>query len=147
MASVVSIHRVAARDAAAEPQPAAQFIADFGLEGDWRSRRDSSRQITIIEAEALDAVATTLGVRAVPPGASRRQVVVRGIALNDTVGKHLRLGPLLVQVEDFCNPCQNMEVKIGPGARLAMADRGGICGRVVEGGTLRPGDPVVVQPT
>ena len=69
--------------------------------------------------------------------------MVRGIALNETVGKCLRVGPLLVSVEELCHPCANMEVKIGAGAQEAMLNRGGVCGRVIEGGVLRPGDPVI----
>jgi MOSC domain-containing protein YiiM len=142
MATVVSIHRVAQRDAPAVELDAAAFATGRGLDGDWRSRSGRGRQITLIEAEALEHVARALGCEAVPPGASRRQVVVRGMALNDTVGRLLRVGPLLVQVDELCDPCANMEAKIGPGAQAAMAGRGGVCGRVLEGGTLRPGDPV-----
>ncbi len=144
MAAVVSIHRVAERDGAAVALQAAEFIADAGLEGDWRSRAERSRQITLIEAEALEHAARELGRETIPAGASRRQVVVRGIALNATVGKRLRVGPLLVQVDELCDPCANMEVKIGPGAQAVLAERGGVCGRVIEGGILRPGDAVAV---
>jgi len=141
MAAVVSIHRVTERDAPAVACPEARFIAGVGLEGDWRGR---ARQITLIEAETLEHVADVLGVAAVPPGASRRQVVVRGIALNDTVGRRLRIGPLVVEVDELCDPCPNMEAKIGAGAQAAMRARGGVCGRVLEGGILRPGDPVAL---
>jgi MOSC domain-containing protein YiiM len=144
MGTVVSIHRVPSRDAPAVALERARFVADLGLDGDWRSRKDSDRQITLIEAEALDAVAAALGIPGVPPGASRRQVMVRGVALNDMVGRHLRVGPLLVRVEDLCHPCRNLEAKIGRGAQVAMADRGGVCGRVIEGGLLSPGDPVSI---
>jgi MOSC domain-containing protein YiiM len=146
MGTVVSIHRVARRDAAADAIANATFTADFGLTGDWRSRRGRGRQITIIEAEALEHIAATLGLDAVPPGASRRQVVVRGIRLRETIGKQLRLGPLLVAVHDDCAPCANMERQIGTGARAALDGRGGVCGRIIEGGVLRPGDPVAVAP-
>jgi MOSC domain-containing protein YiiM len=142
MASVVSIHRVGQKDGPAVALEAARFIADFGLDGDWRSRKGRSRQITLIEVEALDRVARALAVPQVPPGASRRQVAVCGIALNDMVGKRLRLGPLLIEVDDLCDPCPNMEVKIGTGAQRAMAGCGGVCGRVIEGGVVRPGDPI-----
>ena len=144
MAVVVSIHRVAEHDGPAVALDEARFIADRGLEGDWRGRPDSNRQITLIEAEALEHTAHVLGLEVVPPGASRRQVVVRGIPLNATVGKQPRVGPLLVRVEELCDPCRNMESKIGRGAQAAMADRGGVCGRVIEGGVLRPGDPVSI---
>jgi MOSC domain-containing protein YiiM len=144
MASVVSIHRVSHRDAPAVELDAASFVTDRGLEGDWRSRAGRGRQITIIAAEALEHTARALGREAIAAGASRRQVVVRGIDLNHSVGKHLRIGPLLVRIDEPCDPCENMERTIGPGAQAALANRGGVCGRVLEGGIVRPGDPVRV---
>src|SRR5215471_15009155 len=124
MSRVVSIHLVSQRDGPATALDEAQFVADYGLTGDFRSRQGRGRQITIVEAETLERVAARLGIEAVPPGASRRQVVVRGVDLNATVGKRLRLGDVLVSVEAPCDPCSNMEVKIGPGARQAMLDHG-----------------------
>jgi MOSC domain-containing protein YiiM len=142
--TVVSIHRADRRDGPAVALDEATFVIDQGLAGDWRSRRGRGRQITLIEAEALSDVARTLGLPAVAPGASRRQVVVRGFALNETVGRLVRVGPLLVQVDETCDPCNNMESTIGTGAAQAMAGHGGVCGRIVEGGVLRPGDPVAL---
>ena len=144
MPQIVSIHRVAKRDAPAESLQEAPFRTDFGLEGDWRSRQGRGRQITMIEAEALERVAGTLGMAQIPAGASRRQVVVTGVRLNDLIGKRLRAGTVLIEVAERCDPCPNMEVKIGAGAQQAMAGRGGICGRVIEGGVLRPGDRIEV---
>lgn len=145
MGHVVSIHLVSQRDGPAAALDIAQFVADYGLSGDFRSRKGRGRQITIVEAEVLEHVAARLGIDAVPAGASRRQVVVRGVDLNATLGKRLRLGDVLVSVEAPCDPCSNMEAKIGPGARQAMHDRGGVCGRVLEGGAIRPDDLVIVE--
>ena len=144
MAEVVSIHIAAERNGPAQALAEARVVADHGIDGDWRSHPRNSRQLTLIEEEGLLATGSRLGLT-VPPGASRRQVVVRGISLNATVGKTLRLGRVLVTVTDRCDPCENMERTIAPGARLAMATHGGICARVVEGGTLRVGDQVVVE--
>jgi MOSC domain-containing protein YiiM len=142
MAEVLSIHRVEKRDGEAVELSSATVVADFGIEGDWRSRKGRGRQITLIEAEALEHAAKVLGLASVPPGASRRQVVVRGISLNDTVGRRLRIGAVLIHVDDVCDPCRNLEVKIGIGAEQALANRGGVCARVIEGGVLRPGERV-----
>jgi MOSC domain-containing protein YiiM len=144
MGSVISIHRVASKGGPAEALESAHVIANFGLEGDWRSRKGRGRQITLIEAEALTFVAGTLQMLLIPPGASRRQVLVEGIALNETVGKRLRVGPLLIEIHDRCDPCKNMEKMIGRGAWWAMKERGGVCGKVIEGGTLRPRDHVSI---
>lgn len=145
-ASVVSIHRAVSNGSLAEPLAEARVLADFGIEGDYRSRKGRGRQITLIEEEALGRVAKALRRESIPPGASRRQVVVRGIALNETVGKRLRLGAVLIEVHDLCDPCGNMEKTVGRGARTAMEGCGGICARVIEGGALRPGDPVTLLP-
>ena len=144
MATVISIHRVTVKAGPAEELTEANFIANFGLEGDARSRKGRGRQITLIEAEALEFVAQSLKLAGIPRGASRRQVLVSGIALNDTVGKRLRVGPLLIDVHALCDPCKKMEKAIATGAFWAMNQRGGICGRVIEGGVLRPGDTVEV---
>ena|SRR5579862_5760035 len=145
MANVISIHRVAKKAGLAVALGEANFVADFGMEGDWRSRKGRGRQITLIEEDALKFVADALHMDSVPLGASRRQVVVSGISLNETVGKRLRVGPLLIEVHDLCDPCKNMETMIGPGAWWAMKERGGVCGRVIEGGVLRVGDEVVIS--
>jgi MOSC domain-containing protein YiiM len=143
MAEVVSIHRAHERDAPAEPLASARVLTGFGLEGDFRSARPD-RHVTLIEEETLEAVGTQLGID-VPSGASRRQIVVRGMALNPTVGKTLRIGEVVLAVTSFCDPCIKMEGKIGPGARAALTNRGGVCARVVAGGTLHVGDTVVVE--
>lgn len=142
MGSVVSIHRVSRRDGEAVELDAATFVANRGLEGDWRSRTGRGRQITVIEAEALEQAAQVLGRGAIAAGASRRQIVVRGIALNDTVGRRLRIGQVVVKVEALCDPCRKLERSIGPGALAALREHGGVCGRVLEGGVVRPGDAV-----
>ena len=144
MAEVVSIHIAGERNGPAQALSSAEVVTDYGLQGDWRSHSGNSRQLTLIEEEGLLATGRELR-SAVPDGASRRQVVVRGLTLNATVGKTLLLGPVVVAVTALCHPCENMERTIGPGAQLAMANRGGVSARVLQGGTLRPGDKIFVQ--
>jgi len=144
MAEVVSIHTASERSGPAQALAEAEVVTDYGIAGDWRSHPRNTRQLTLIEEEGLLASGSRLGLT-IPPGASRRQVVVRGVSLNATLGKNVRLGQVVVEVTDLCDPCENMERTIGPGARLAMETRGGICARVLEGGTLRVGDQVVIE--
>ena len=143
MAEVVSIHRVAVKRGPAEPLAEATVRTNHGIEGDWRSRPSYGGQLTLIEAEALERAAATLG-HPVAPGASRRQIVVRGIPLNPTVGQRLRVGDLELEVTGLADPCDNMERTIGPGGRAALGNHGGIRARVRRGGTLRVGDPIAV---
>ena len=145
MGEVVSIHIVRQRHGAAEAVEQATVQTNYGLDGDWRSRWNRSGQLTLIEAEVLEEVGHLLGA-SVPSGASRRQVVVRGIKLNDLLGQRIRIGAVHVFVETPCAPCSRMEETIGDGARKALEGRGGVRCYVLAGGELRVGDAIVEEP-
>ena len=145
MGEVVSIHLVRQRNGAAEAVDQATVQTNYGLEGDWRSRRNRNGQLTLIETEVLDDVGHLLGTP-IPAGASRRQIVVRGVKLNDLLGQRLRLGAVRVFVETPCDPCSRMEETIGGGARKALEGRGGVRCFVLAGGELRVGDAIDVEP-
>ena len=145
MGEVVSIHLVRQRHGAVEAVERATVQTNYGLQGDWRSRRNRNGQLTLIEAEVLTAVEHLRGAP-IPTGASRRQVVVRGVNLNDLIGQRLRMGHVHVFVETPCDPCSRMEETIGAGARNALEGRGGVRCFVLTGGELAVGDPVVVEP-
>lgn len=121
-----------------------QCAKNFGIEGDYRSGKFQIGQITLVEAEIIETMSRELGYE-IPAGASRRQIMVKGIMLNELIDQNLRLGSVLVRVEDKCNPCNNMEKKIGPGAKNAMNGKGGIRCRVIEGGELHVGDKITVE--
>jgi len=144
MAEIISIHFVRNRNDVAESCNHVTVHSNFGIVGDYRSDKFQIGQITLVEAEAIDTMARKLGHK-IPAGASRRQVMVKGIELNELIGQNLRIGQILVRVEDKCNPCNNMETKIGPGAKDAMNDKGGIRCRIIKGGELFVGDKITVE--
>ena len=144
MAEIISIHVVRKRNAAAEPCNHVIVRSNFGIVGDYRSDKFQIGQVTLVEAEIIDAMSRKLGYD-IPDGASRRQIMVKGIMLNGLIGRNLRMGQILVRVEDKCNPCRNMETKIGPGAKDAMNDKGGIRCRIIEGGDLHVGDKITEE--
>ncbi len=144
MAEIISIHVVRKRNDVAEPCDHVTVRSNFGIVGDYRSDKFQIGQITLIEAEAVDALSCKLGYE-IPAGASRRQIMVKGIELNELIGQNLRIGQILARVEEKCKPCKNMETKIGPGARDAMNDKGGIRCRIIKGGELHIGDKVTVE--
>ena len=115
---VVSIHIVRQRNGAVEAVERATVETNFGFQRDWRSRRNRSGQITLIEAEVLEEVGRFLG-SPVPSGASRRQIVVRGGRLNDLLGQRVRIGAVRVFVEPGSDRCDN----VGDFAMLEVALR------------------------
>ncbi len=144
MAEIISIHVVENRNAAAESYNHVTVRPNFGIVGDYRSEKFQIGQITLIEAETIDTMSHKLGYD-IPAGASRRQIMVKDINLNELIGQNLRLGQILVRVESKCKPCNNIEKKIGPGAKDAMNDKGGIRCRIIEGGNLHVGDKITLE--
>ncbi|MCL1634099.1 MOSC domain-containing protein [Luteimonas sp. SX5] len=137
-----------ARDVDMTPVESVQAVAGKGLEGDRYMANNGSgkRGITLIQAEHLPTIAALSGHDAVPPALLRRNVVVSGIPLIAFKGRRFRIGDVLLEGTDSCDPCSRMEAALGPGGYNAMRGHGGLCARILEGGTLHVGDEVVAVP-
>ncbi len=120
----------------------AQADAGLGLRGDRYAKQDGKRQVTLIQAEHLDALASMLGRRKLPPQLVRRNLVVRGINLLALKDKQFRIGQAVMAFTGLCHPCSRMERALGPGGYNAMRGHGGINARVVRGGLISVGSVV-----
>ena len=78
----------------------------------------------------------------VSPATGANNVVVSGIPLIALKGRRFRIGDVVLEGTDSCDPCSRMETALGPGGYNAMRGMGGLCARIVEGGTFGIGDPV-----
>lgn len=78
-----------ARRATLEIVERASVTADSGLEGDRYAGRSGKRQVTLIQAEDLAAIASYLGLPRVAPEWLRRNIVTEGINLLALKGKPL----------------------------------------------------------
>lgn len=117
-----------------------------GVIGDhFTGRRNTGRQVTLIQAEHLPVIASFLGLEAVDPAALRRNIAVSGINLLALKGKRFWVGGALLEMTGQCHPCSRMEEAMGAGGYNALRGHGGITARVVEGGMIRLGDAVTVQ--
>ncbi|MDJ0760601.1 MAG: MOSC domain-containing protein [Woeseiaceae bacterium] len=118
----------------------ATAIADHGLKGDRYSKRGGDRQVTLIQAEHLIAVASMLGTGAVTAESVRRNIVVSGVNLLALKDKTFELGDATLAYSGLCHPCSLMESTLGPGGYNAMRGHGGITARVLKGGEIELGD-------
>ncbi len=137
--------RTARREAVRAVEEAVAVVGE-GLRGDhWTPRPGGpgTRQVTLIQAEHLPVIAALTGRDEVEPSVLRRNVVVEGINLTALRGRHLRIGAVLLALAGPCDPCSRMEEALGEGAWNALRGHGGWNAQVVEGGTLRVGDPAV----
>jgi MOSC domain-containing protein YiiM len=117
---------------------AVQTRAGKGLEGDRHYHPDGAapgQALTLVEEE----VVTDVGL---PPGGTRRQVTVRGVRLNDLIGKHFRVGTVLCFGVEICEPCLHLQQLTRPGIIKDLVHRGGINADILSDGTIAVGDEV-----
>ena len=122
------------------PVDSVAAVAGKGLEGDRHFRPNGAKPgqaLTLIEAEALEDVGLT-GPQ------SRRQVVVRGVRLNDLVGKRFSVGGVECVGVELCEPCSHLESLTRPGIMRDLVHRGGLNADILVGGTISVGDAVDV---
>ena len=121
----------------------AKVAPGAGIEGDRYANGTGSfykpgkpgQDVTLIEAEALEDV----GLTAADSG---RNVVTRGIGLNDLVGKRFRIGAVELRGAELCHPCRTLRDRTGVFRELV--GRGGLCADVLVAGEFGPGDEIEV---
>ena len=67
---------------------------------------------------------------------------MRGIRLNELVGKRFRVGEVECFGVELCEPCSHLEEMTRPGMIKELVHRAGINADIVTGGTIRVGDTV-----
>ena len=121
--------------------------AGQGLDGDRyavgagtfspRAGRRPGYDLTLIAAETLDELP------GIDLAGSRRNVLTRGIDVNDLVGRRFRVGAVVCEGRRLCEPCAHLERLSGPGALRPLIHRGGLRADVVTDGQVRIGDAIV----
>jgi MOSC domain-containing protein YiiM len=113
-------------------------VTEEGMVGDrYRDKGD----ITLIEAEALEAFTTESGIDLSHPE-SRRQVLTRGVRLNDLVGQRFTVGEVEVVGRELCEPCNHLQSLTRQGVLRGMVHRAGLNADIVRGGRIAVGDRV-----
>lgn len=120
------------------PVGAASAVAGKGLSGDRHFREQGAKPgqaLTLIEAEALEDVGLT-GAQ------SRRQVVVRGVRLNELVGRRFWAGDVECFGVELCEPCLHLQQMTRPGIIKELIHRGGLNADILADGQISVGDRV-----
>lgn len=147
--SIEHIHIADEAGGPVRPLSEAHVHAGIGIEGDRYARhkgswRDGnvSRDLTLIEAEAIEAIAED-GID-LAPGESRRNITTRGIRLNDLVGKEFRIGNVLARGTKLCEPCTHLEALTGKSLIRPLTHRAGLRADLVTSGRIMVGDRIEV---
>lgn len=96
--------------------------------------------LTLVEAEALEGLSAR-GVK-LSPAEARRNLVVRGVALDDLIGRRFRIGEIECLGQRRCEPCAHLQRLTRPGVLSGLVHRGGLRADVLSSGEIRTGDRV-----
>lgn len=99
------------------------------------------RQITLIEAEAIEAVVREYDFE-LTPEETRRNLVTRDVPLNHLVGKEFFVGNVRIKGIRLCEPCAHLEKLTGKKVMRALMHRGGLRAQVLSDGSVRVGDEI-----
>lgn len=153
--SIGAVELIALAAEAEEPMrevSSAEAVEGRGLRGDRYERGAGTfsnpggrgYDLTLVEAEALEELSAK-GVE-LAPAEARRNLVVRGIALDDLIGRRFRVGEVECLGQRRCEPCSHLERLTRPGVLRGLVHRGGLRADVLSDGEIRVGDRVEALP-
>jgi MOSC domain-containing protein YiiM len=121
-----------------------------GLQGDFRGAvrpgGKDKRQVSILHAGKWLAAIEELGT-VVEWQERRANLLIDGIDLPQRPGAVLRVGQdVRLEITCECDPCSRMDA-IAPGLKAVLTPdwRGGALARVLDGGDIRVGDPIIIE--
>jgi MOSC domain-containing protein YiiM len=125
-----------------------EAVAGRGLVGDRYCLKEGGkhkpgREVTLIEAEALDALASEYEIT-LQPAQARRNLLTRGVPLNHLVGKTFTIGAVVLRGIRLCEPCGHLESLTCKGVKAGLIHRGGLRAQVMAGGLLEIGAAIAV---
>ncbi|HEY1860098.1 MAG TPA: MOSC domain-containing protein [Gemmataceae bacterium] len=126
-----------------------EALAGRGLTGDRYCRNEGTfskpgspdREVTLIESEALEAMACEVDIR-LESHQARRNLLTQGVPLNHLVGKEFRVGDVVLKGIRLCEPCGHLESLTVKGVQDGLCHRGGLRAQILRGGVLHAGDPI-----
>jgi len=152
--ALLNIHTASAASYEMEERTEARCVAGRGIEGDryylgsgTYSPKPDTREVTLIEQEALDAINRNDpplqgGSLHIAPIDHRRNLTVRGVPLNHLVGRRFRVGEVILRGGRLNFPCKYLEELLGQPVYLPLYNRSGLNCGIERGGIIRVGDTI-----
>ena len=138
---VVNLYICRERRQPMTPVQEATAISDVGLEGDKHAVKGSARQVLVMDVETLKELDLT-------PGTIKENITVEGLDLSTVEAGHVFFvgDQVTLEATGDCLPCGRMD-EIRPGLQEQLKGRRGIISTVLNGGALKVGDAVRVEPS
>ena len=146
--TVISINIAPEAEAPMQSVSEARAVPGQGLEGDRYfdhkgtfSKPQPDRELTLIEAEAIEALRSEFQVD-YGLNASRRNIVTRGVPLNHLVDKEFWIGDVKARGLRLCEPCAHLQRLSHPKVLPGLVHRGALRAQILTEGMIRVGETV-----
>ena len=123
-----------------------KVIANQGIVGDrhFKEFNDPFNQLSLIESENIDYYNIKYGLN-IPYIDFRRNIITKGIKLNDLVGKKLKIGSVVVEGMDLCRPCRHLNESLNQHNILKeFLRKGGLRCQILTSSSINIGDKIEV---
>jgi MOSC domain-containing protein YiiM len=123
-----------------------EVLTNKGVLGDrhFQEFNDPYNQLSLIESENIDDYNTRFGLN-IPYIDFRRNVITKGIQLNDLVGKKLRVGNVELEAIDLCRPCKHLtEVLNQENILKEFLRKGGLRCQILSSSNINVGDKIEI---
>ena len=121
-------------------------LANKGIIGDrhFNDYNDPYCQLSLIESENIDYYNTKYGLN-IPYTDFRRNVITKGINLNNLIGKKLQIGNVKVEGVDLCRPCKHLTEMLNQENILKeFLRRGGLRCQILSSSSISIGDEIKI---
>ena len=123
-----------------------EVLANKGVVGDrhFDNYNDPYCQLSLIESENIDEYNLKFGLN-IPYLDFRRNIITKGIKLNDLVGKKLSIGNVEVEGIDLCRPCRHLTEMLDQENILKeFLRKGGLRCQILSSSKIKVGDSIKV---
>jgi MOSC domain-containing protein YiiM len=101
-------------------------------------------ELTLIEIEAIEAICKEDGIQ-ISPDQTRRNIVTRGVSLNELVGHAFSIGDLQFRGIRLCEPCNYLAKRTDPRILRSMTHRGGLRAEIITDGIIHLNDIISIS--
>jgi len=123
-----------------------KVVLNKGILGDrhYKDFNDPYCQLSLIEAENIDYYNLKFGLN-ISYVNFRRNIVTKGVQLNDLVGKKFSIGNVKVEGIDLCRPCRHLtEVLNQSNIVKEFLRRGGLRCQILSSSEIHVGDEIKI---
>tara|TARA_Y100001968_G_scaffold171767_1_gene157140 strand:+ start:150 stop:545 length:396 start_codon:yes stop_codon:yes gene_type:complete len=123
-----------------------KVIASKGIINDryFKDNNDKDTQITLIESENIDYFNKISGTN-FEASDFRRNIITKGIRLNDLINKKIKVGEVNMLVHRLCDPCKYLQDLLSQKNLVKnLLNKGGLRCEVLSSGEISIEDKIII---